>query len=369
MKITSHPRQQLQSEWISAIREHAPAAEKDGKLQPEQLAVVYDQQWFKMLVPAAYGGLELSLPDELRLIEAIAWADGSMGWAITLCTGAGWFGGFLDPDLSRDVFADPQVCLAGSGAPGGEATIVPGGYLVDGSWKYASGALHATHFTANCIICDDNGPVLNAEGEKTIKAFLFKKDEVNVLPAWNYVGMVATGSHSFEVKNVQVPANRAFIIDANFAVLKKPLYTYPFRQLAEGTLAINLSGLAIHFIDLCKPIFIKRGEAKGFIKSQQDKLDEVYSRSVFRLNDARDEFYRAADRSWACFINNDTDILDDSLKAVSQTSRRLARVARQAVDDLYPYCGLIAASTSSEISRVWRDLHTASQHSLLTFES
>jgi len=369
MEITPHPKQQLQLEWADNIRQYAAAAEKDGKLQPEQLALVYQQQWFKMLVPTEYGGLELSLPDELRLIEAISWADGSMGWAITLCTGAGWFGGFLDPELSREVFADPQVCLAGSGAPGGTATITPDGYWVSGSWKYASGALHATHFTANCIICDDNGPVLSEEGKQTIKAFLFKKDEVNVLTAWNYTGMVATGSHAFEVKNVQVPDNRAFIIDADHAVLKKPLYTYPFKSLAEGTLAINLSGLAIHFIDLCKPIFMERSAVKGFTKSQQDKLDEVYNRSVFRLNDARDDFYREADHSWACFINNHAEMLADSLTAVSQTSRRLARVSRQVVDDLYPYCGLVAASTSSEINRVWRDLHTASQHSLLTFDS
>src|ERR1700755_1674306 len=99
MEITSHPQQQLQPEWLSNIRDYAAVAEKDGKLLPQQLAVVYQQQWFKMLVPTEYGGLELSLPDELRLIEAISWADGSMGWAITLCTGAGWFGGFLDADL------------------------------------------------------------------------------------------------------------------------------------------------------------------------------------------------------------------------------------------------------------------------------
>lgn len=369
MVIEAHPSLQLQPEWISVIREHSAVAEKAGKLQPEQLTVIYQQQWFKMLVPMVYGGLELSLPNEVRLIEAISWADGSMGWAVTLCAGAGWFGGFLDAGLSSEIFAGEQVCLAGSGAPGGTAAITAGGYLINGSWKYASGALHATHFTANCIVCDDNGPVLNADGEKTIKAFLFKSNEVNVLPAWNYMGMMATGSHSFEVKDVQVPASRAFIIDADFAVIDNPLYTYPFHQLAEATLAVNLSGLAIHFIDLCKDVFAEKRKIKDLRGSQEAELDDVYTGAVAQLNETRTAFYAAVDRSWAGFVANDVALLPDSLKAVSQTSRKLAKVSRQVVNRLYPYCGLIAASTSSDINRVWRDLHTASQHALLTFES
>jgi hypothetical protein len=40
--------------------------------------------------------------------------------------------------------------------------------------------------------------------------------------------------------------------------------------------------------------------------------------------------------------------------------------SRHAVDTLYPYCGLVAASADSDINRVWRDFHTASQHALLT---
>lgn len=368
MDIISHPLQQLCPESVGVIREHAAAAESAGRLQPEQLAVVYRQQWFKMLTPTEYGGLELSLPDEVRLIEAISCADGSMGWAVTLCTGAGWFGGFLDPDLSKQVFADEQVCLAGSGAPGGTATITSDGYLIKGSWKYASGALHATHFTANCIICNNNGPVLTVDGKQTIKAFLFNSSEVNVLPAWSYIGMVATGSHSFEVNNVQVPANRLFTIDPEYAVLKKPLYLYPFHHLAEATLAVNLSGLAIHFIDLCKDVFVEKRKVKKLTPEQSAKLDEVYEASVTLLNNTRETFYQEVDRSWLGFINN-AAATEDELKAVSRTSRKLATVARQVVDELYPYCGLIAASTSSDISRVWRDLHTASQHALLTFES
>jgi hypothetical protein len=45
----------------------------------------------------------------------------------------------------------------------------------------------------------------------------------------------------------------------------------------------------------------------------------------------------------------------------------LAKLSINAVDTVYPYCGLMAASTETTINHVWRDIHTASQHTLLTY--
>jgi alkylation response protein AidB-like acyl-CoA dehydrogenase len=359
MNILIHPSAQLRPDWLSTIRDNAAMAENDGKLQPAQLELAYRQHWFKMLVPKQYGGLELSLPDEVRLIEAISWGDGSMGWAITLCTGAGWFGGFLDAGLSKQIFADPKVCLAGSGAPGGLAVLNADGYKISGTWKYASGALHATHFTANCII---NKP----DGNTEIRPFIFDKSDVTVLPAWNYNGMVATGSHSFSVQNVQVKPDRIFKIDPEFAIVPNTLYQYPFHQLAEATLAVNISGLAIHFIDLCQPLFEERKVSKNLSANQCAELDEALAKAIYRLNSVRPGFYDVLDASWADYLQNGKDP-KPNLQKISTVSRKLAKTAIQIADELYPYCGLIAASTGSDINRVWRDLHTASQHALLTF--
>jgi hypothetical protein len=367
MEIEQHPSAQLQSGWINTIREYAAAAEKAGKLLPEQLALVYQQQWFKMLVPKAYGGMELSLPDEVRLIEALSWADGSMGWAVTLCSGAGWFGGFLDAPLSCEIFADNEVCLAGSGAPGGTALLTDSGYLINGHWKYASGALHATHFTANCIIHDHNGLVLDADGKPEIRPFIFDKRDVKVLPAWNYTGMVATGSHSFEVTNLQVGKYRCFKIDPDFAIVPKPLYQYPFLQLAEATLAVNISGMAINFIDLCEFVFAEKISRKDLSAAKQNELQTALNDSVVLMNLVRGEFYKAVDTSWLDYAGDDKIHAEPNLLKVSAESRALGKAAIKIVDTLYPYCGLIAASTSSDINRVWRDIHTASQHALLTF--
>jgi alkylation response protein AidB-like acyl-CoA dehydrogenase len=368
MEITNHPLQLLHADTLAVIRETAADAERSGKLLPAQLTVAGQQQWFKMLVPKQYGGLELSLPDEVRLIEAISCADGSMGWTITLCAGAGWFGGFLEPALSECIFNDPYVCLAGSGAAAGTAEITNSGYLINGLWNYASGAMHATHYTANCYITHNTVQVLDDEGKPLILPFVFDKKDVTVLPAWNYIGLTATGSHSFEVKNLFVAKDRCFKIDPQFAVVDAPLYQYPFLQLAEATLAVNIAGMAIHFIDLCNDVFKQKVQTKHLDTHQQSELYGTMLQAIHKINQARGIFYQAVDHSWLNFLTNHAPN-DKELLQVSQTSRALAKTAIKIVDDLYLYCGLTAASTSTEINRVWRDVHTASQHSLLTFKS
>lgn len=359
--MISHPSALLQPEWVSLIRQFAPEAEKLGQLHPAQLDLVYRQQWFNLLAPKAYGGLQIPLTELVRLEEALSWADGSLGWVVTLCSGAGWFGGFLDPSLAGQIYSDKKACLAGSGAATGTATMSGNGYVINGSWKYASGVHHATYITVNCEIVDANGTVLK-DGVPLVLPFVIDRKDVKLVNGWKYVGMIATGSDAYTINNLYVDKSRCFEIDPPAAIIKDQLYTYPFLQLAEATLAANLSGMAIHFIDLCVPAFANKAtNLRRVNEANALVMDEALTACTQLLNQVRDTFFTAVDTSW-----QDADNAN-KLNAVSSSSRVLAKVARECVDELYPYCGLLAASPDTEINRVWRDLHTASQHALLTF--
>ncbi|MDO3626581.1 acyl-CoA dehydrogenase [Mucilaginibacter sp. BT774] len=360
-----HPSFYLEPDWVKIIRDRASEAESMAMLHPDQLAIIYDQAWFKILVPAVYSGRELSIPELVRLEESISWADGSVGWVVTLCCGAGWFGGFLHPDKAKAIFNNPLVCLAGSGAATGTATIADNGYVINGTWKYASGAHHATHFTANCIIKKGNETVLDKGGNPLILPFIFDCKDVEVFPAWKYVGMMGTGSDAFRITNLAVRADCCFKIDPEAAVGQGPLYQYPFLQLAEATLAANISGIAIHFMDLCADVFNKKQGEDRYSEAQKALLSQMLKQLTNDLESIRRVFYAAVDRSWAILQNGDSD--NQAWQDVSSTSRKLAKTARECVDQLYPYCGLQAANPESEINKTWRDIHTASQHSLLTF--
>ncbi len=324
------------------IRGVAAAAEKLGRLHPDTLALAYAQQWFRALLPKRYGGLALPLPELVRLEEGLAWADGALGWTVTLCSGAGWFAGFFPFSSFPALFGDPLLCLAGSGTASGRAEAVEGGYRVSGRWAYASGAAHATAFTANCVVFE-GGEAMMEGGGPLVRPFLFAREEVVVENDWNAVGLVATGSHGFGVRDLEVPAERMFVIAAGSAVDDDPLYQYPFMPLAEATLAANTSGMARHFLDCCAGIGVGRAEL------------EIAS---VELEERRLLFYKELDRSWASGGQG-------SQEGVGRASRELAASALYWVDKLYPHAGLGAARVDREINRVWRDLHTASQHPLL----
>jgi alkylation response protein AidB-like acyl-CoA dehydrogenase len=345
---------------------HAAASELMRRLSDEWLEVIYEKKWFKLFVPKELEGLGLDLTEALRLEEKLAELDGSLGWTVTLCAGASWFVGFLEKGLAQEVFSDPRVCLAGSGFVGGKADLVQGKWLVSGSWTYASGALHATHFTANCEILENGVPLLDNKGNPAVKAFILKKEEIEILDGWNYMGMIATGSHAFKADGISIPNNRVFEIHPDQAVLADPVFRYPFLQFAEATLAVNILGISQHLARLIEQSFWKRHEYRKYGKRHQRHFQKLLEKQKKKLLKLKREFYDLVQDS--CDELESTDVISKSLlKKISRISRKLTQSCRESNGKLYPFAGLEAAITHTELNRVWRDFNTVSQHALLIF--
>jgi alkylation response protein AidB-like acyl-CoA dehydrogenase len=245
---------------------------------------------------------------------------------------------------------------------------VEGGYRINGVWQYASGAGHATHFTANCRMEDEHGPITDATGSPVIRPFLFLKEEVTLVPSWRSVGLTGTGSHSFAVTDLTVPAERCFRIDPAAAV-PHTLYRYPFLPLAEATIAVNLSGMALHFLDLCEALFQKKREQPWITVLRREELHAAFREEAGSVAEGRRRFYEAVDGSWDAYDAGSPEEQPAYLDRVSAASHDLAATALRAADRLYPYCGLSAVAPGTELNRVWRDIHTACQHPLLTFSA
>lgn len=362
MLTTPHPSTFVPEEILSEIRSHAAAAEEMKTLHPGQLNVIYDQRWFRMFVPKSEGGLQKTLTEGLKIEEALAWADGSTAWVVTLCSGAGWFYGFLAPELSQSIFADDRVCIAGSGAASGTAAIEGKGFRINGTWKYASGALHATMFTANCTITKDGKSVLNEDGTPVVKAVILERQHVVLKKNWDSMGMIATGSHGFSVSDVFVDPMLTFQITPENATHPASIYRYPFLTFAEATLVVNYTGMTQQFLDLCDPVFRKRTANNPDIAN---RLTQVFSEAKEKLQECRNRFYQVVDLSWtACDTNGINQ--EQLYENVSKTSHELYRVCLSIMSTLYPHTGLTGASQNNELNRIWRNFHTASQHTLFS---
>jgi alkylation response protein AidB-like acyl-CoA dehydrogenase len=349
------------------IAEHAFNADLEGWLRPEQQALIVERGWLRMLAPRSSGGLELPLPEVVRLEESIARIDGSMGWTVTLCAGAGWFAGFLAPRLAREILATPEVCLAGSGAPTGYADREGEGWRIGGLWDYASGAPMATHFTFNAVLREHGQPLLDDAGQPRIQAFVVPAALVEMVPRWRSIGLRATASHAYRVTSQWVHADHGFEIDPARAVEQGPLYRFPFLPFAFVTLAANVAGMAAHFVELAQECIAHRRNRFG---EKDEPLIEVPAvRALLesthaQLDEVRGRFYAQLEATWAQ-VAAGAPVSETEAAQMQALAMEWVNASRRAVDQLFPYCGLYAMREDAEINRVWRDFHTASQHALL----
>jgi alkylation response protein AidB-like acyl-CoA dehydrogenase len=365
MSSISHPSFFIDSASVDIIRQHTAEAEQMRSLPPGQLAVIYENQWFNLFVPNEYRGLGVSLPEGLKTEESLAWIDGSVGWTVTLCSGANWFVGFLPPGTAATLFRSEKVCLAGSGRPSGIAKMINDDeYEISGSWQYATGAAHATAFTANCHLEKEGNLLRDENGNALVAAFIFLRSEVTIHADWKGMGMIATSSNRFDVSALRVNKNRRFQINESKTILPDKIYQYPFLQFAESTLAVNMSGMAIHFMDLLEQHLKERNLSDHFTEDRRHSLLLRNEDAKHKHQTARQRFYQAIQISWDEWDER-KHFAGVSLENVSQVSRHLSATSREVVDELFPLGGLVAANTASAINRVWRNLHTACLHPLL----
>jgi indole-3-acetate monooxygenase len=347
------------------IRAEAAASEQAGMLTAPVRELIHARGWLRMLAPESVGGVELPLPQVVRLEEALCKADGSTGWTVTLCAGAGWFAGFLAPQLARDILSTPDVCLGGSGAPSGYADLDGDGYRLTGRWDFATGAPMTTHFTMNAVIREHGQPLLDAQGAPRVRAFVLPASRVSIQQNWHTVGLVGTASHSFSVDRVHVDASHAFDITVEGAKVDSALYRFPFLSLAFVTLAANVSGMALDFIEQARDIVARRRHhVTNQPLAELAQVREALGHAPQAFERARANFYDLLDSAWDQ-VGQGVQPPADQTQALHLASLAMVDCARRAVDELYPLCGLSAADGRSSISRAWRDLHTASQHALM----
>lgn len=360
-----HPSQILSEEDIQLIRSNSLAAEAQGALTAAQLQLIYDKKWFKVMVPVYAGGLELSLPETMRLMEAAAWADGSFGWVLNLGAGANLFAGFLPRETAKELFFQREICIAGSGAQSGTAEKTDGGYLINGTWKYASGTSHATFFSVTCLLTQGGVPGIDDKGGLLTRSFIIPKERVTITKRWNSYGLKATASHDFKIEGAVVPDDYSFSLAAPSVVAEGPLYKFPFLQLAEALLAVTMSGMACHFIGLIAVLLKAKLAADPDRKKDYPLAEKAIGDANTVLMNARMDLYRSVESTWLRYERKQT-VPEKELYQITIAARQCADVSRMSVESLYPWAGMDAIIPETDLNRVWRDIHTASQHILLS---
>lgn len=349
------------------VANEAEAAEQLGRLTPRVFDALDEAGLFRMLVPQRLGGLGLTIPESMTVFERVGGFDASTGWTLTILADGAEFARRLSPGAHETICSDPRGLLAGTLNPvPARARAVDGGFVFSGRATYLSGSAHARWIMATAIVYDGDAPVIN-DGLIDIRAGVFPIEKARNLETWNTTGMRATGSNDYDFEEVEVETGWTL----------EPLRPQPpgadvyssiplWAQLGGG-LAANAVGAARNmirrFTDLATakiptggnfsllaqraPAQLALGEAHGLYQAAHavlmQTMEDTWARGV-----AREPFA-------------DVDLARQRLGTVTAV-----RLAAQAIDLLHDVSGMNAVARDSVLERCWRDVHTMTQHVVLS---
>ena len=69
---------------------------------------------FRMTMPREWGGPEADPLTQVRVVEALSYADGSVGWCSMIGSDGGYFTAFLDQAVAREMYPDLNAVTATS---------------------------------------------------------------------------------------------------------------------------------------------------------------------------------------------------------------------------------------------------------------
>jgi indole-3-acetate monooxygenase len=309
---------------------------------------------FRALVPRSHGGGELDLSDDMRVLEELARADGSVGWTVMIGSLAPVLLGKLPRATFDALYAEgPDIILAGAVKPSGVATPVDGGFRVTGQWSFASGCQHSDWFAAHCIVDDGRQP--------PIRMMVLPPADVEIKDTWSVSGLCGTGSHDFAANDAFVPAERSFVL-WDEPCLDAPLLRIP--ELSLSSLRIGVVAVGIAHGALGEVTDLATGKVPLFSDgtlASNPLFQHQLADADAQLRAARALLYADAETAWTTAVAG-TPFTPEHRAKIRGTATWVTKTATSVLDMAYTAGGGSSIYATSPLQRRLRDIHALTQH-------
>jgi len=316
--------------------------------------------FFRIFLPEAYGGLDLTPMAAMEVFEELARADASVAW----CVWNGnthWTTAQLAPEAARTIHADPAVVTANSTRASGQAQVVPGGYRVNGRWSLVSGCELGTWMVLLCVVHEGGKPRLTPAGAPETRFMILPSTECEIIDTWTVGGLRGTGSHDVVVRDCFVPSSYgSAFTDPHF--LPEPRYRIPpFSRVIPGLGAMAL-GIARTAIETLTEIAVEKTPQRTTQTLRENYGAQVrVSQAESLVRSARLFLLDSLEELWSGLIAEGEATMEARAHVRLAASHTVSS-AVQAVDLLYIAAGASALFTSCPLERAFRDVHAITQH-------
>jgi alkylation response protein AidB-like acyl-CoA dehydrogenase len=351
------------------IRATSDEIERGRRIPPDLAAAMKNAGVFGMTMPRVWGGPELDPLTQFRVIEALAMADGSVGWCAMIGCDGGYVTAFLDQDVARSMYPDLLVATGAAATTTGQAIRVPGGYRVRGRFPFVSGCQHCEWVWLGCTIVENGAPKVDGNGVPETRQCLLRLSQCEILDTWHTTGLRGTGSNDVVVRDEFVEEEHSFSFqDPKLVRRPGPLYAFPFLFMAKGS--APALGIARHAIDAViesaggKPA--RRYTVGEHIEApkvlREDVcVQEAVGRAETLLAAARAYFFDVMGDLWVTLLDG-RQPSERQLALFSSTYPHVVGVCVDVVQLVYKATGGTAVYQKGPLDRCLRDVLTMNQH-------
>lgn len=327
----------------------------------EQMA---ESGFYRMFIPEAIGGLEISPETGCRVFETLARGEASCAWVSFIGATSGSTLALIPEATAREVFATPETMIAGVFAPNGRAEKTDGGFIVNGRWQWGSGTQNAQWVLGGSMLMENGAPMQDAHGNPRSHMMMFRADEVEFLDTWHVTGLRGTGSTDFQVTDVFVPDERA-VAYLNPKNPDRPLYQFPnFTFLALGIAAVTLGVARAAIDDLVELAQSKKRVGNSKTMAEKSHTQMEVARAEASLRSARAFYYDAIDAAWSVAERGERMPMELRRDLRLATNNAVESSVRT-VDAMYTLAGGTSVYNTSRLQRHFRDVHVATQHIMI----
>jgi alkylation response protein AidB-like acyl-CoA dehydrogenase len=358
---TDHPLERI-GRVADLIARSGAANEALGRLTPEVLDKLHEQRLLRLLLPKVYGGDEVDLVTWFRAMEALAKLDGSTAWCVGQINGCAATASALDPAVARKIWGEPRAALSWGPPIRSRAEETDGGHRLTGEWMMSSGSRHATWIGLMAPLFDRSGAAVQLAEGTTTRIFLVRADDVEWIENWDVIGLRATNSGGFKVKNLFVPdgfsVNREHLRDVR---LPGPLYKFALNgYFSIGFSAVAL-GIARAMLDACMALTMEKTPRLAKTALRDSHLVQFQiGEAEARLRSARTYVEATARQVY------DAVAACGKLELAPRIDTRMATTfaiheAKAVADTAWQIAGATAIFTSAAFERRLRDISTLLQ--------
>lgn len=343
------------------IASEADEIERSRRLTPKVTAALIENELYRALLPRTYGGHEAPLEIFMQMQEEIAKADASTAWCLGQCAVCAMTAAYLEAGAANEIFNTPPGILAW-GAINHEVKVVPGGYLANARWEFASGSRQASWLGSHVRIIEADGtPRKKKDGSPEIRTILFPITSATMYDVWDVIGLKGTGTDAYSVDNLFIPEKFAALRDDPNAVIEKgPLYKLTTNAVFSMGFAATSLGVARATLDAATDLARSKIPQGLSAMRENNAVQGQIGRTEASLRAARAYLYSTAAEVWRDLERGE---------AVTEAHRIAIRIAATwtihqsaaVVDTAYHMSGATAVFAKNPFERRFRDMHAIAQ--------